>query len=73
MLVKRQQTYLSIVQAAMIAYLFIKDTGWQWYYWLFVVLYPVWMYFDSRFIHGKEIDYEYQKSRMFRDIHKGRQ
>lgn len=58
----RELTYLGRFNFIMIAYLFIKDTGFKWWYLLIIPVWIIWIYIDLKYIMPGELNYLHGKS-----------
>jgi len=58
----RELGYVSKLNFVMIAYLFIKDVGFYWWYLLIIPIFIVWVWIDLKYIMPKEFDYLHNKS-----------
>ena len=52
----------------MIVYLFLKESGWQWWYLVIIFLFCIFMMFDIKYILPKETEYGFTRSETFRRL-----
>ena len=64
----RQRNYLGLVQSMMIAFLFFKEVGWNDLYLLGLLLWPVFIYFDFKYVWQSEVNFIQRRSSAFRKI-----
>jgi len=61
----RELGYIGRLNFVMIAYLFIKDVGFHWWYLLVIPVFLIWIWIDLKYIMPKEFDYLHNKSPLF--------
>ena len=64
----REMGYLSKLNFVMIAFLFIKDVGFHWWYLLGIPLFLVWVWIDVKYIMPDEYNYIHRKSPVLNKI-----
>lgn len=71
-MIDRELTYFAKVNFLMIAYLFFKDVGWNWWYLLAIPLFLIWTYIDLKYIFPQELKYLHGKSPVFQELLKNK-
>ena len=61
-LIDRELNYVSKVNFVMIAYIFFKDVGWNWWYLLAIPIFLIWVIIDIKYIMPDEFNYLHGKS-----------
>ena len=64
----REFQYVSKINPILIGYLFIKEVGWHWWFFLFIPAFLIWIYIDLKYIMPKEFDYLHKKSPVFKKL-----
>lgn len=67
-LIDRELSYVSKINFLMIAYIFFKDVGWNWWYILIIPLFLIWVFIDVKYVMPKEFDYIHGKSPFMRKL-----
>ena len=64
-IIDRELGYIGRLNFVMIAYLFIKDVGWHWWYLWSIPVFIVWVWIDLKYIMPDEFNYLHNKSPLF--------
>ena len=64
----RAKSYAGAFNTLMIGYLFFKETGFQWWYLLIIIIFGFWLYIDQKYILGKERDYIWTRNGKVNDM-----
>ena len=67
-ILRRAQADMSIINAPILLFLLIKETGWLWWYSLAAVASMLSRVFDFKVIFGQEWDAIFMKSKVFQDL-----
>lgn len=61
-IIDRELSYISKFNFVMIAYLFFKEVGFNWWYLLAIPIFLIWIYIDLKYIMPQEYEYIHNKS-----------
>ena len=64
----RFRNYMSISNTVMIGYLFLKESGWHWWYLLFVPVVLALFYFDVKYVLPSELGYIWEKNPAYKQL-----
>ena len=64
----RQRQYISMLNFLMLAYLFFKEVGFQWWYLLVIPVWLIFVYIDLRYIMPSEYNYVWGKNPAYKRL-----
>jgi len=64
-IVRRQQSYMALLNFVMLFTVFRKVQELHWYYFVVVLIVPIFVWFDDKYMRGREEDYSRRKSALF--------